>query len=307
MLARHGQWLPFDPPWADRATVGGTVATNDSGPCRHAHGSPRDSIIGVTLARPDGVQAKAGGIVVKNVAGYDLSRLMTGAFGTLGVVLDATFKLAPRPAASRTTTIDVPKLADLDAVLATVSTSSLTPSAVEIAWPPARLLVRFESVESSVTQQASAVEQLMTAHSVSCATVASDDETQVWASHRSRWDGPGTLVKVAVLPRAVASTLTFLEDVARTAGVEVTAQGRAALGVLDVRLDGSVDAQVTVLTWLRERLRSGQGSAVIRKGEPEIRRIVDPWGPIGGGLPVMRAIKQRFDPGGVLNAGKGPV
>ena len=201
----------------------------------------------------------------------------------------------------------MPTLDDLDAVLAAVSTSSLTPSAVEVAWPPARVLVRFESVESSVEQQASAVEQLMASHPVTCRTVASDEETQLWTSHRARWDGAGTLVKVSVLPRAVAPTLAFLEDVARTAGVEVAAQGRGGLGVLDVWVRGSVESQVSVLTGLRERLRIGQGSAVIRKGDAEIRRIVDPWGPIGDGLPVMRAVKQRFDPGGALNAGKGPV
>ncbi len=80
-LARHGQWLPLDPPWSDRATIGGIVATNDAGPRRHRYGTPRDLIIGIEIARADGVRAKAGGIVVKNVAGYDLARLMTGSFG----------------------------------------------------------------------------------------------------------------------------------------------------------------------------------------------------------------------------------
>src|SRR5207247_11322067 len=105
-LAEHRQWIPLVPPWSDRATIGGIVATNDSGPRRHRYGTPRDLIIGVEIVRADGVPAKAGGIVVKNVAGYDISRLMTGSFGSLGVIVTATFKLYPLPAASRTVVID---------------------------------------------------------------------------------------------------------------------------------------------------------------------------------------------------------
>jgi glycolate dehydrogenase FAD-binding subunit len=106
-LATHGQWLPLDPPWADRCTIGGLVATNDSGPRRHRYGAPRDLIIGIDIVRADGVAAKAGGIVVKNVAGYDLGRLMTGSFGSLAVIVSATFKLYPLPAASRTVVIEL--------------------------------------------------------------------------------------------------------------------------------------------------------------------------------------------------------
>ena len=126
-LGVHRQWLPLDPPWPDRATVGGIVATNDSGPRRHWHGAPRDLIIGVTVARPDGALAKAGGIVVKNVAGYDLSRLMTGAFGSLGVIVDATFKVTPVAASSRTLTVDLDTVEALEPALAAVMASSLTP------------------------------------------------------------------------------------------------------------------------------------------------------------------------------------
>src|SRR5499427_9566622 len=106
-LARHGQWLPLDPPRADRATIGGILATNDSGPLRHRYGTPRDLVIGVQLATTDGVLSKAGGRVVKNVAGYDLSKLVAGSFGSLAAIVSATFKLAPIPAASKTLRIDL--------------------------------------------------------------------------------------------------------------------------------------------------------------------------------------------------------
>ena len=105
-LAQHRQWIPLDPPSADSATIGGIVATNDSGPRRHRYGAPRDLIIGVEFARADGRLAKGGGIVVKNVAGYDLPRLLTGSFGSLGVIVTATFKLYPLTAASRTLIVE---------------------------------------------------------------------------------------------------------------------------------------------------------------------------------------------------------
>ena len=176
-LGAHRQWLPLDPPWAARATIGGIVATNDSGPSRYRHGAPRDVIIGVTVVRTDGKMAKAGGIVVKNVAGYDLSRLMTGAFGSLGVVVDATFKLVPVAPASRTALIELGSIDAMAPIVADLVSSDLTPSAIELQWPPARLLVRFESVESAVEPQADAVARLAAARDASCrVTLHRDDQ-----------------------------------------------------------------------------------------------------------------------------------
>ncbi len=153
-LTGQRQWLPWDPPWADRATIGGIVATNDSGPRRHGYGSVRDSIIGLTIARIDGAVAKAGGIVVKNVAGYDLSRLLTGSFGCLGVIITATFKLAPLAPASRTVEFALDSLDLSGEVVSDLSTSSLTPTALELASTATstQLLVRFESVEEAAAQ-----------------------------------------------------------------------------------------------------------------------------------------------------------
>ena len=308
-LSVHRQWLPLDPPWAERATIGGIVATNDSGPSRYRHGAPRDVIIGVTVVRADGEMAKAGGIVVKNVAGYDLSRLMTGAFGALGVVVDATFKLAPVAPASRTVLIELGSLEAMAPIVADLVSSALTPSAIELQWPPARLLVRFDSVESAVEPQAEEVGRLGAACDASCrSTVYRDDEeSTLWEAHASRWDEPGALVKVSTLTNAVVPTLTWLREACGDRNVAMSAQGRAALGVVDVRMDGAVDAQAQMIRELRDRFEVGTGSAVIRRAVPQLRQSVDPWGPIGNGLPVMRAIKERFDPGGRLNPGRGPV
>ena len=304
-LAARGQRLPWDPPWPRQATIGGIVATNDSGPRRHGHGAPRDSIIGVTLARVDGRVAKAGGIVVKNVAGYDLSRLLTGSFGCLGVVLTATFKLAPAPPASRTVAVAVDTLEDAAPIAADLAGSTLTPTAVEVSWAPARLLVRFESVEASVAQQAEEARALVGARGAAV-VLGGEDERAAWNRHAAHWSQGGTLVKLSALPAELFPTLAWLRDRAAADGIELAAAGRAGLGVVDVRLDGPLDRQARLVGDLRERLPVGRGSAVIRRGDPALRRRVDPWGPIGDGMRVMTAIKRQFDPEGLLNAGRGP-
>ena len=304
-LAAHGQRLPWDPPWPERATIGGIVATNDSGPRRHGHGAPRDSIIGVTVARIDGRVAKAGGIVVKNVAGYDVARLLTGSFGCLGVILTATFKLAPAPPASRTVEVEVDSLEAAAPIAADLAGSSLTPTAIEITWAPARLLVRFESVEASVVQQAEAACAIVGERG-STVVLGGEDAQAAWNRHAAHWSPGGTLVKLSTVPAELLPTLVWLRDRAVTDGLQMAAAGRAGLGVVDVRLDGPLDAQAGLVDALRDRLPPGRGSAVIRRGEPELRRRIDAWGPIGDGRRVMMAIKRQFDPAGLLNPGRGP-
>ena len=156
-------------------------------------GAPRDLILGVTVVRPDGKVAKAGGIVVKNVAGYDLSRLMTGAFGVLGIVVSATFKLAPVAPASRTAVIDCRSLQGITPVVTELMSSVLTPSAIELEWPSARLLVRFESVESAVLQQVDEVVALAAACEPSCSVRSCEgtEERLLWRDHAARWDTAG--------------------------------------------------------------------------------------------------------------------
>jgi glycolate oxidase FAD binding subunit len=305
VLAAHRQWLPLDGPWPERATVGGIIATNDSGPQRHRHGAPRDLIIGVTLARSDGQLAKAGGIVVKNVAGYDLSRLLTGSFGCLGVIVSATFKLAPVAPASRTVVVDVESLDALFPLIDQLQGSGLTPSALELEFPPARLLVRFESVEDAVVQQADEAVRLASAWG--CARAAAGDaERDLWTRHARLWEGSATLVKLSTLPTELLPTLTRLGSLAVASELRVAATGRAGLGVVDVKLEGAAEGQARCITALRAGLPIGRGSAVIRRGEPDLRQRIDPWGPIGDGFRVMQAVKQRFDPNRTINPGRGP-
>ena len=304
-LGRHGQRLPLDPGWAVRATIGGIVATNDSGPARHHHGAPRDLIIGCSIVLADGRAAKSGGIVVKNVAGYDLARLMTGSFGTLAVITAATFKLAPVAGSSRTVSIALDSLEDAAPLIARLADAPLTPSALELEWPPARLNVRFESVEAAVVQQAAEVVRLA-GDSGRAGTVAGEAESRLWADYAAGWNTSGTLVKLSTRPTELVPTLVRLRDACKRGAVEMTAAGRAALGVVELRLQGSAAAQARIIEQMRESLPPGEGSAVVRQAEPELRRLLDPWGPIGDALPIMQRIKAQLDPDGRLNPGGGP-
>jgi glycolate oxidase FAD binding subunit len=304
-LAQHRQWIPLDPPWADRATIGGIVATNDSGPRRHRYGAPRDLIIGVEFARADGRLAKGGGIVVKNVAGYDLPRLLTGSFGSLGVIVTATFKLYPLTAASRTLIVEPSNASDLGALALKLSASHLTPTALEFATHPLRLIVRFESIETSVEQQAETAAKLIAENGYEAQSLSESGETQFWQSHaRLADDEGGALLKISVLPTDIAETLSLIDRLAGPRGY--TAAGRAGAGVFLLRITKDIELQKRVIDGLRDAVQIGRGSAVVVKGTPELRTQVNVWGPIGDGLALMKAVKQQFDPAGILSPGRGP-
>lgn len=309
VLAQHRQWIPLDPPAADRATIGGLVATNDSGPRRHRYGAPRDLIIGVEFARADGRLAKGGGIVVKNVAGYDLPRLMTGSFGSLAVIVTATFKLYPLTQSSRTVVVDLQSPSDLGALTGKILASYLTPTAMEFRTPPLSLLIRFESIEASVEEQATNAANLIGENGFSARIISGAEEDQLWARHgQGVWQqsgvDSGALMKVSVLPTELAETLSSLSRLSGSGGY--AAAGRAGLGVFLARIGGDAALQKHVIGGLRDRLPHGRGSVVIRHASPKLKAEVDVWGPIGDGLPLMRAVKQQFDPAGILNPGRGP-
>jgi len=307
-LGGHGQWIPLDPPWADRATIGGIIATNDSGPRRHRFGAPRDLIIGMEIVRIDGTVAKSGGIVVKNVAGYDLGRLMVGSFGSLAVIASATFKLYPVPPASRTLVVhfgDHWAGGPAERMTAALAASYLTPTSIELETHPPRLLVRFESNEGAAEQQAAAAASIADSLGATTSVVAGLEEAAVWAAHAARpWNGAGTIVKVTCLPAQVGPTITWFNETLHD--VEWDAVGRAGVGVLLVRVGGDVSCEARTIADLRARFAPGTGSAVILRGSDDLKRIADVWGPAGDTLPVMRAVKQQFDPDGLLNPGRGP-
>jgi glycolate oxidase FAD binding subunit len=306
VLAAKGQCLPLDPPFAERATIGGVVAANDSGPRRHRYGAPRDLIIGISMVLADGREAKAGGRVVKNVAGYDLSRLMCGSLGSLAVITSATFKLSPIPAASITVSAELTRPGTLGDLVQALVNAPLAPSAIEVIGPPTRLLVRFESTRTAADHMARAASAICERFGAPASLLAGDDEAAAWkAAEASIWGEPGTVVKLSVLPTDVAYAVDEAVRSCRADGVDLQTAGRAALGVLFFRLNGDPSRIESLIAGWRHRATVGGGSLVVSRAAAGLARV-SAWGESIDAMPVMRAVKSRFDPHGVFSPGLGP-
>ena len=307
-LATHGQWLPLDSAFAD-ATIGGIVASNDSGPLRHRFGTPRDLLIGVTLTLADGRMVKAGGTVVKNVAGYDLGRLVTGSFGSFAAITTATFKLSPVFAASGTVGVFY---RDADAIgrdAQSLAANQFELTALDVqatlgaSRGELRLLVRVASSPVATDVQLSAIQRMVTGEAQ---LITGSAEGDLWRDQvGAPWIGDGTVVRLAWLPASLATVLTAIDRVGRENGAALTFTGRTAVGAGMVRVDGPADAAVAVVEELRRS--DAVGNVVVLRAPAAVKSRLDVWGPPRDVAPVMHAIKTALDPSGILNAGRGPV
>jgi len=313
-LARHGQRLAVDVLWPERATIGGILSANDSGALRLRYGGLRDLIIGVTLALADGTLAASGGKVVKNVAGYDLPKLATGAFGTLGVIVRATFRLHPLPRNTRTLTIRTDSADGVERLMLAVQSSQLAHAALQarLSKDSAEVDVLLEGTEAAISAQETEIRALaVPALVVPGPAAAWTARQELWGSsaadQEAGADGAaGTagaaIAKLSVLPSDVAGTLATIGRLADVRG----AQWRAVvqgIGIAWLRLDGSPAALGTILQELRAELEGLGGSLVIVQ-QPPGEAALDAWGSPGDALPVMRALKQQLDPRGILNPGR---
>jgi glycolate oxidase FAD binding subunit len=275
-LAAEGQMLALDPP-GDGATVGGIVATADSGPLRHRYGAPRDVVLGVQVALPDGVVVRAGSKVIKNVAGYDLAKLMAGAYGTLGVITEVSLRLHPRP--EQTVTV-VTRVDEPHALVKAASDLAHRPLEAE------RLDLRWEDGAGTVLVQLSGPSAPERAATVGGEVVEDDDA--LWAAQRDAQRGPVVL--------RVSSTQQGLADVVRAARDHgATCVARAALGLAWLRLE---EADAALVGALRTQL----GTCVLLDAPEALRREVDPWGGLRAET-LMRRVKARFDPFDTCNPG----
>jgi len=296
-LAQEGQWLPLDPPHGAHSTVGGIVATNASGPRRHKHGAPRDLIIGIEVALADGRLARAGGRVVKNVAGYDLSRLFCGCFGSLGVITSATFKLSPLTLASRTVIARTATPAQALELASRIAAAPLTPSALEVEAPAAKLLVRFETTERAAERMAAAARAVFEEGGATADVLADAAEEAAWREHDALiWNRPGSVAKVSVLPTDVAGVVDAVYR--DSEGLDWSLAGRAALGVVLVRLDADAERTVSAMSRLRTAI-GARGHITLLQGPADVRARS------GQVIPdlarrLMLSVKHRFDPDGIL-------
>jgi glycolate oxidase FAD binding subunit len=301
-LAAEGQRLALDP--SGGGTIGGILATGVAGPLRFRFGAPRDLLIGITVVIADGTIAKAGGKVVKNVAGYDLGKLYAGSYGTLGLITQATFRLHPAPAAAATVTIDCQGPGEAEFAARTIAGSPLAPSAVEFDWPSADAAITvtalLEGDEQSVAERAERMVGLVQGG------IAESRSAQTKRADRDLGGPASTLLRVAVWPGQVARALDAIRTAASEHGLDPAISGSAA-GVLDVSLvQESLAADVAGFV---TALRAGLGelasalpgmppsvaSAVVLDAPAAVREAVDMWGPVPS-LDLMRAVKDQFDP-----------
>ncbi|MBV9949116.1 MAG: FAD-binding oxidoreductase [Myxococcales bacterium] len=304
-LAGHGQRLAYDPPLAGRATLGGLLATNAFGPLRTRFGSLRDLLIGITIVRADGTVARGGGRVVKNVAGFDLPRLMIGALGTLGMIATATFRLHPAP--ERTATVRASGLSPQgirEAVLR-IGREHIDAAAVAAitgsgGWD---LLVRFEGFAAGVTEQQDRALARLPGEPVA---LVDADAAAAWGEHDVARSAGDVRFKVAFLPASLAPVVSSVLPPLLGALLGARVVAYPTLGLLFVS-GGAAEAPALSAGVTRARAAlelAGGGSLVVEDLPDAARPAVDVWGPLPPAFALMKRVKARFDPESRLNPGR---
>lgn len=303
ILAQAGQFLALDPTYAD-ATIGGIVATSDTNSLRQRYGSVRDQLLGITFVRADGQIAKAGGRVVKNVAGYDLMKLFAGSYGTLGVILEMTLRVYPLQSASATVVLSGTE-DDVSQAARTLRGSALTPTQADLLSPllvsklnlgkGCGLISRFQGIGESVREQTSRLLEVGQKLGLTGEIYAGEDEVDLWQRLHSCMHADITKAeitcKIGVLPSKAVEVLTGIE----IGCIHIS----SGLGWLRF-----ASADVAEVLKLRSSLVSGGGFLSIVDAPATVKQTVDVWGYSGNALEVMRSIKKQFDPQNILNAGR---
>ncbi|MEH2397833.1 FAD-binding oxidoreductase [Nostoc sp.] len=302
LLAKSRQFLALDPTTPHLATIGGIVATGDTGSLRQRYGSVRDQLLGITFVRADGQVAKAGGRVVKNVAGYDLMKLFTGSYGTLGFISQLTFRVYPLAEASGTVVLTGTAEAVSQAANI-LRGSGLTPVQADLLSTKLvsslglgeglGLIARFQSISESVKEQSNRVLEVGQKLGLNGAIYVDDDEASLWQRLQERIHYTATesviTCKIGVLPTAAVEILTQVE-----LGLIHIASG---LGLL--QLEGK-----NQVLKVRDRTQAHGGFLTILKAPVAVKEQIDVWGYTGNALPLMRGIKEQFDSKNILSPGR---
>ncbi|MEX0762191.1 MAG: FAD-binding oxidoreductase [Dehalococcoidia bacterium] len=328
-LAKAGQRLPFDVPDPGNATIGGSVASNAAGPLRSSFGGIRDWVIGMKIVLPDGTVTKTGGRVVKNVQGYDMHRLHTGAFGTLGVIAEVAFKLTPLPKSTRTVAAWFSSLETAADMAMQVFNGPLTPEALsvftgersksvitklapdgEAGEAQHLLLALVTGGDAGVARQVN--ELTGTAGAASAAGYAvleGADAESAWQDAgygaRAEPDANDVSARVTVKPTSAFALAGELERAAPESGSKLSTSIHVGFGTVIADWSGpdSAAARLVVDTCFGTAKAHG-GSAVIERCPYVIKRDIDVFGDPGPSLAIMRSIKEQFDPGRNLNPGR---
>jgi glycolate oxidase FAD binding subunit len=302
-LAKAGQFLAIDPTYPDCATIGGIVATADTGSLRQRYNSVRDMLLGLSFVRADGQFAKAGGRVVKNVAGYDLMKLFTGSYGTLGIITQVTFRVYPLPETSQTIVLSGAASAIAQATQ-TLLSSALTPAcadvlsesvAAELAIVGTALAVRFQSIAASVQEQSQRLTDVGQVLGLNSTTFSGADDTALWQRLQKYMTADNQTdaitCKIGIRPSDAVDLLTTLKDfaIAPWFGQIHTASGLGRLA-----LNGATPPET--LLKMRSFCQVKGGFLSLLQAPIVVKQAIDVWGYDGNAMPLMRQLKQQFDP-----------
>ncbi len=292
-LAGHGQWLPWDPPVPPTATIGGLLASAAWGPLRLGYGGPREWLLGMQVALGDGRLAQSGGKVVKNVAGYDTHKLHLGACGTLGVIGSAIFKVAPLPEQMQSLRATFAALTMALRAATALRQPPLQPVALTITdGEPVTFTVRFAGVAAAVQRQLELAVNVC--HAADDCQLVADDQS-LWMAADYQPTASDLLLRIGVPDSQLEPALDHLcvdgnQQLAIYPG----------LGLIQMRCPL---AGADRLPALRQQIARFGGYVAVESGPPGIDR----WGAPPAALPLMRALRQRWDPAGILNPGRLPV
>lgn len=317
IAAGHRQFIPLDPFGEETATLGGIVATASSGPLRCAYGTPRDWLIGIRVVHPNGGVSKAGGKVVKNVAGYDLCKLYTGSFGSLAIIAEMSFKLRTTPPVEKTLVFYAHDVASLCSLALRISDSDVQPSAMELLAPSSdyslpvetncfALVLRFLNEAETIESQIRDASRLGSEFKYALLTDA--DAGAFWREYRhgetdEQWKFS---LRISALPadlHAVINDLTQLLP-------QSTWRAHAANGVVRVHAGEDLFAGLQTrrrpkfIAELRHMTQERGGQLVVLRAPQEIKDQLDSWGDAGPTARLMRELKQRFDPDAQLSPGR---
>jgi glycolate oxidase FAD binding subunit len=322
-LATKGQRLPLDPPDAQQATIGGILASNASGPKRLRYGTARDIVIGLYVVQASGEIARSGGRVVKNVAGYDLNKLYIGSLGTLGIIVEANFKLQPLPDNERTLLLSFSNVTDAMQMVIAIQGSLLTPSAIELIDSSAAsdmsdffglnlptssytLAINFEGSRAGIARQLDEAQMLARKNGTSSGDdLAGKVQDQFWHAAREHTQGSVTC-KAVVQVSQVASYLRTMEQVCRRHELEAAVVAHAGNGILyiELRPGDATYRLVKAITELRLQAQEARGSMVVERCPVDLKRRISVWGEPGPDFYLMQRLKQQFDPRGTFVKGR---
>ena len=307
-LRATNQFLPIDPIYPQEATIGGIVATSDTGSLRQGYGGIRDLILGISFVRADGKIAKGGGRVVKNVAGYDLMKLFTGSYGSLGIISQVTWRTYPIPEASQTLVMtgDTQSIAE---AIKQIKNSGLTPTAADLVTASAianldlgnnlGLLIRFQTIPESITEQASQLKAIAKSLNLAVTSYQDEAEGQIWQElanlTRIQHDSDAVTCKIGILPSAAVQLLQELEAM-QPGKYYGTIHIGSGLGELQF-----LASDTDFLKKVRSLCQDNRGFLTILSAAKSVKQEIDIWGYSGNAAIMMSKIKQQFDPQNILN------